>query len=256
MAVSTGSIGGVTVRGVLFDFAGTLLVPVPAQEWVREVTDGLGRSLDDDAVADLAIRLEAAGRPGGPEPAVVPERLAADYARRDVSVDLHRSAYAGLLGSVTGPGSALTTALYDAGCQAPGWTPYPDTAPTLAALRDDGVRVAVVSNVGFDLRAVFAGHGLADLVDEWVLSCELGVMKPAAGMFTAALDQLGVAADEALMVGDNPRADGGAVDVGIRTLVLPYSPARRPHGLAAVLDLVRGDADRPAGPGGAPHPDA
>jgi len=261
---------------VLFDFAGTLLVPVPATEWVREVTGALGRDLDEaagaaadhdagadhDAVGDLAAgvdlaaRLEQAGRPGGPEPAHVPPELAADYARRDVSVQLHRSAYAGLLGSVTGPGSALTTALYDAGTQPSGWTPYPDAGPTLAALRDDGVRIAVVSNVGFDLRAVFAGHGLAGLVDEWVLSCELGVMKPAAEIFTAALRQLGVAAADALMVGDNPRADGGAVDVGIRTLVLPYSPARQPHGLAAVLDLVRGDAGRRPIPGGPPHPDA
>jgi len=266
----------VTIRAVLFDFAGTLLVPVPATEWVREVTGALGRDLDEAAVAvahhdagadhdavadlaagvDLAARLEQAGRPGGPEPAHVPPELAADYARRDVSVQLHRSAYAGLLGSVTGPGSALTTALYDAGTQPSGWTPYPDAGPTLAALRDDGVRIAVVSNVGFDLRAVFAGHGLAGLVDEWVLSCELGVMKPAAEIFTAALRQLGVAAADALMVGDNPRADGGAVDVGIRTLVLPYSPARQPHGLAAVLDLVRGDAGRRPIPGGPPHPDA
>ena len=252
----TGFIGCVTVRGVLFDFAGTLLVPIPATEWVREVTDGLGLGLDDDAVAELAARLETTGRPGGPEPVEVPAEVAADYARRDVSVDLHRSAYAALLGSVTGPGSGLTTALYDAGCQAAGWAPYPDAAPTLAALRRDGIRVAVVSNVGFDLRAVFAGHGLADLVDAWVLSCELGAMKPDPGLFTAALDQLRVRPDEALMVGDNPRNDGAAADVGIRTLVLPYSPARRTHGLAAVLDLVRGDVDRTVDPGGQPHADA
>ncbi len=233
-----------TVRGVLFDFAGTLLVPVPATEWVRGVTDGLGQHLDDAAVAELAARLVTAGRSGGPEPVDLPAGLSQDYARRDTSAELHRSTYTALLGSVTGPGSPLSTALYDAGCHAAGWTPYPDTAPTLAALRADGVRIAVVSNVGFDLRAVFAGHGLADLVDAWVLSCELGVMKPSAAVFHDALRQLGVPAADALMVGDNPRADGGAADVGIRTLVLPYSPAGPPHGLAAVLDVVRGDAGR------------
>lgn len=233
-----------TIRGVLFDFAATLLVPVPTTEWVREVTNRLGQHLDDAELADLAGRLESAGRPGGPEPHRLPTELAADYARRDVSAALHRSVYATLLGSVTGHGSGLTTALYDASCQAAGWAAYPDTEPTLTALRQDGVRIAVVSNVGFDLRAVFAGHGLAGLVDEWVLSCELGVMKPDGAIFATALRQLGVPAADALMVGDNPRADGGAADVGIRTLLLPSSPARRPHGLGAVLDLVTGDAGR------------
>lgn len=230
----------VTVRAVLFDFAGTLLVPVPAQEWVREVTDGLGEDLDDAAVADLAERLVAAGRPGGPEPGGLPPDLEARHDRRDVSTAEHRSLYTALLGRVTGEGSALTRALYDASCRPEGWSAYPDSGPTLRTLRSAGVATAVVSNVGFDLRAVFAGHGLVDLVDVWALSCELGVVKPAPEPFRAALDGLGVAAADALMVGDNPRADGAATALGIRTLLLPYSPARQPHGLAAVLDLVRG----------------
>lgn len=245
-----------TVRAVLFDFAGTLLVPVPATEWVREVTDGLGQRLSEVEVGDLARRLELAGRPGGPEPEHLPAELAEAYGRRDVSARLHRSTYTALLGSVTGVGSELTTALYDAGCLAAGFAAYPDAGPTLRALHRTGVGVAVVSNVGFDLRAVFAGHGLEEDVDVFVQSHELGVMKPAAAIFQAALDGLGVGAADALMVGDNPRADGGAADIGIRTLLLPYSPAREPHGLAAVLDLVAGDSGRSHAPGQRSHPDA
>jgi HAD superfamily hydrolase (TIGR01509 family) len=75
-------------------------------------------------------------------------------------------------------------------------------------------------------------------VDAFVLSYEVGVMKPGAGIFSAACSALGVAPQDALMVGDNPRADGGACDLGMRTLLLPYSPAGREHGLRAVLDLV------------------
>lgn len=226
------------IRGVLFDFAGTLLVPQPAPDWVRAVTTGLGQSLDDPELTDLAVRLVAAGRPGGPEPAEVPADLAGDYARRDESERLHRSVYEALLGRVTGAGTDLTRALYDHTCRPAGWIAYPDARAALVALRTAGVGIAVVSNVGFDLRAVFAGHGLAELVDVFVLSCELGVMKPAADPFRAGCDGLGVAAAEALMVGDNPRADGGAVDLGIRTLLLPYSPAGVDHGLADVLAVV------------------
>lgn len=233
-----------TVRAVLFDFSGTLLVPVPAQRWVRDTTDALGRELTDAEVAELAGALEAAGRPGGPEPVDLPAELAGDYAARDTSEELHRTSYSALLGRVTGAGTPLTGALYEAAVSGPGWTPYPDARPTLAALAGDGVRVAVVSNVASDLRVLFAGHGLAEFVDAWVLSHELGVMKPDPRMFTTALDALGVTPEQALMVGDNPRADGGAADLGIRTLLLPYSPAGSPHGLGAVLDLVRGDAAR------------
>lgn len=220
------------VRAVLLDFAGTLLVPEPREQWVA----GVCPELSAPEVADLAGALERAGRSGGPEPEALPAALADDYARRDLSPERHRALYEGLVTPVVGAAGAR--ALYDRGLSADGWHAYPDARPLLVALRERGVRTAVVSNVGFDLRALFAGHGLAELVDAFTLSYEVGVMKPHAGLFRAACEALDVAPDEALMVGDNPRADGGAADLGIRTLLLPYSPAGRDHGLASVLRLL------------------
>lgn len=222
------------LTAVLLDFAGTLLVPEPRDQWVAAACP----ELDDAEVAALADALERAGRSGGPEPEALGAQWAEDYARRDLSADRHRALYEGLMAAVTGPGTARTRALYDRGTAAEGWVPYPDTRPLLLALRERGVRVAVVSNAGFALPPVFAGHGLAELVDAFVVSYEVGVMKPAAPIFSAACEALGAAPEQALMVGDNPRADGGACDLGIRTLLLPYSPPGRPHGLAAVLDLL------------------
>ena len=224
------------VSAVLFDFAGTLLVPEPREQWVAAACP----ELDPAEVADLADALERAGRSGGPEPEVLAEQWAEDYARRDLSADRHRALYEGLMATVTGPGTERTRRLYDRGTGPDGWLAYPDTRPVLEALRERGLPVAVVSNVGFDLRDVFAGHGLADLVTAFVLSYEVGVMKPGAELFAAACTALGVDPRAALMVGDNPRADGGACDLGMRTLLLPYSPAGSEHGLAAVLDLVGG----------------
>jgi hypothetical protein len=40
------------------------------------------------------------------------------------------------------------------------------------------------------------------------------------------------------MVGDDPRADSGAVLVGIRTLLLPVQPPHTDNGIAAVLDMI------------------
>lgn len=222
------------MRAVLFDFAGTLLVPEPRERWVAACCPELAPA----EVSALAERLEQAGRSGGPEPVRLPPELEQDYAERDLSPERHRHLYEGLIAPVTGAGSALTRALYDRGLQADGWTAYPDTLPVLQELQGRGVPVAVVSNVGFDLRVLFAGHGLAEHVDAWALSYEVGVMKPGRQLFAAACDGLGVEPSQALMVGDNPRADSGAVDLGMRTLLLPYTPAGADHGLAAVLRLL------------------
>lgn len=220
-------------RAVLLDFAGTLLVPEPREQWVAAVRP----DLDAAARADLAERLDRAGRPGGPEPERLPEALADEYARRDVSREAHRAVYEQLLAPVAGSPSR-TAALYDRSTSPPGWVAYPDALPVLRELRRRGVPVAVVSNVGFDLRAVFVAHGLDGLVTAYVLSYERGLVKPRPELFAAGCAALGVEPQDALMVGDNPVADAGGVALGVRTLLLPYSPAGRDHGLEAVLRLV------------------
>jgi len=57
---------------------------------------------------------------------------------------------------------------------------------------------------------VLRRHGLYDLFDVFAISDELGVEKPAPGIFSAALDALGVEPgdyDKVLMVGNNLRRD-------------------------------------------------
>lgn len=222
------------ITAVLFDFAGTLLVPEPRVGWVSAACPELSAA----EAEDLADALERAGRSGGPEPERLGPEWAEDYARRDLSADRHRALYEGLIAGVTGPGSERTRRLYERGLSPQGWVAYPDAAPVLRELRGRGIGVGVVSNVGFDLRPVFAGHGLDELVDAYVLSYEVGVMKPHTTIFRTACAALHVEPEEALMVGDNPRADGGACDIGVRTLLLPYSPLGAEHGLAAVLELL------------------
>jgi len=52
-----------------------------------------------------------------------------------------------------------------------------------------------------------------------------------------ALDALGAAAGNALMVGDDSYGDGGGVALGVRTLVLPRTEGRD-HGLGLVLRII------------------
>ena len=54
-------------------------------------------------------------------------------------------------------------------------------------------------------------------------------------MFVTALDELGLPAEDALMVGDNAARDNGGVALGLTTLLLPPAQDFAPRGLDAVL---------------------
>jgi len=116
------------------------------------------------------------------------------------------------------------------------WTPYPDTAGVLRGLHGQGIKTAVVSNIAFDIRPAFQALGVADDVDEFVLSFEVGAVKPDAAIFQTALTRLGVEAAHAVMVGDSDEADGGARAVGCRfSLVDPLPTSQRADGLTRAL---------------------
>ncbi len=58
-----------------------------------------------------------------------------------------------------------------------------------------GIKVAVVSNIAFDVRPAFESIGAVDDVDEFVLSFEVGAVKPNAEIFETTLKRLGVAGE-------------------------------------------------------------
>jgi HAD superfamily hydrolase (TIGR01509 family) len=227
------------IRAVMFDFSGTLFHIESVGEWF----DALGLDLPE-AERDACVRrlTDTGALPGGPAPLHDPE----GWSERDVSAERHRTAYtaqtrAALLPTV-GPDrvDALAAELYE-NHKAPGaWrSPYADAEPVLKELRRRGVPVAVVSNIGWDLRPIFVHFGLDPYVDAYVLSYELEIQKPDPRIFQAACDLLGCVPEEALMVGDHIPADGGATALGCAFLhVLALPVADRPDGLLPVLDLV------------------
>ncbi|MFJ6198009.1 HAD family hydrolase [Micromonospora sp. NPDC092111] len=225
------------VEAVLFDFHGTLAQVEDAHDWVVAAAATCGVSLERIRATVLADRLLTAGRAGGPLPARVPPRLAELWADRDLYEHAHRGAYTGLAETVDAGIDGFADALYERVLVPDGWVPYPDTEPVLSALRAAGVKVAVVSNIGFDLRPFFDAWGLAGLVDAYALSYEVGRCKPDPGIFLRACGMLGVDPERTLMVGDTP-ADAGAVNAGCGVLVLPAAGPGRSGGLGAVLDLA------------------
>ncbi|GAA2051230.1 HAD family hydrolase [Williamsia deligens] len=220
------------VEAVLFDFSGTLFRFTERPEWFSELHDEDGSPIDVGLQAELIRRMTA---PTGVPSDLDPDDVRA-WERRDLDPELHRRAYLAVLraSGLRVPGHAES--LYERVLDPASWDPYPDTAEVLHALHDRGVPVGIVSNIAFDLRRVLARVDLDGLVAAWALSHEVGAVKPAPDLFTAALDALGVPADRALMVGDSEEADGGARALGCRfALVQPDPIPDRPR---ALLDAV------------------
>ncbi|KUO07852.1 HAD family hydrolase [Streptomyces sp. DSM 15324] len=228
------------MTAVLFDFSGTLFRVESTEAWLRAVLEEAGADLPEEELAATARALEAAGAlPGGAPPERVPEEMAPVWRIRDESAEAHRAAYTGLSRQVTLPDPGLHDALYDRHMTPAAWAPYPDALAVLSGLREAGVAVGVVSNIGWDLRPVFRAHGLDRFVDTYVLSYEYGVQKPHPRLFAAACEALGVDPGAALMVGDDRLADGGAAALGCTVHFVDHLPAtERPDGLRPVLELV------------------
>ena len=93
-----------------------------------------------------------------------------------------------------------------------------DTVPFLEWLRSQGVLTALVSNCEDTTRARLEYLGIVPLVDAVILSCEVGSVKPYPEIYVTALDELGVAAVDAVFIDDQPTYCVGAEAVGIRPI--------------------------------------
>lgn len=229
------------MTAVLFDFSGTLFRIESTESWLRAVLAEAELVLAEPELIAAARALESVGAlPGGASPSEpLPDEVAGIWEIRDKSAELHRAAYTGLSRQVPLPDPALHDALYDRHMAPAAWQPYPDAAEVLRTLRERGIGVGVVSNIGWDLRPVFRGHGLDPYVDTYVLSYEHGIQKPDPRLFETACVALAADPRDVLMVGDDRRADGGAAALGCRVRFVDHLPVtQRPDGLRPVLDLV------------------
>ncbi|HET7017709.1 MAG TPA: HAD-IA family hydrolase [Streptosporangiaceae bacterium] len=98
--------------------------------------------------------------------------------------------------------------------------------PFLRTLRARGVRVALVSNCIENTRPLLTDLGIGGLADAIVLSCEARCSKPDARIYQLALDRLGVTADAAVFIDDQPTYCAGAMAVGMAALQIARNPAK------------------------------
>jgi putative hydrolase of the HAD superfamily len=215
-----------SVKAVLFDFSGTLF---QIDSYASRIRSAMGRHVDESEMEKLLDGLEA----GLSDPHVVETQRG-----RDVSSRAHRHAFTTWYASVPELAPYADT-LYRQLQDPAHWLLYSDAEPTVAQLHQSGVRLGVVSDVGWDLRPTFAHHGLSHFFSAWVHSYEHDMEKPDPRLFHHACQEVGADPAEVLMVGDHPAKDGGAAAAGMRAYVLPAGAAPGAHrGLDAVLRLV------------------
>ena len=98
---------------------------------------------------------------------------------------------------------------------------HPFARRVMADLRAEGCRLGVISNAAGNVAELLAHHELAEMLDAIIDSAIVGVEKPDPAIFELALRQLGVAASEAIHVGDLPAVDvAGAQAVGIEAVLI------------------------------------
>ncbi len=114
--------------------------------------------------------------------------------------------------------------------EAYGWEPvsgvraFADVLELMPVLRSRGIRFGLITNAYQPMwmrdRELEAYGLLPHFADCRLSSADVGYLKPHPAIFQAALDCLGIQADEAIFIGDSPEADiAGAQSVGMKAVL-------------------------------------
>ena len=217
-----------TTRAVFFDVDFTLIYPGPAFQGVgyREFCAGHEVTVDalafERAVAAASTLLDTNGDVYDPE-------IFVQYTMR-------------IIEHMGGTGAGVERAarqIYDEWSSCHHFEMYEDVPEVLRALHASGLKIGLISNTQRSLTAFQTHFALEGIFTAAVSSYDHGYMKPHRSIFEAALQQVGVTAREAMMVGDSVPADiAGAVGMGMRAVLVSRS------GPSAHLDACPADVPR------------
>jgi putative hydrolase of the HAD superfamily len=90
------------------------------------------------------------------------------------------------------------------------WELYPDAMPALRALEARGIEMGIISNFDSRLYEILVGLGIDRYFESVTISSFAGAAKPSSRIFQRALHKHGVAAREAMHVGNSLREDAQA----------------------------------------------
>lgn len=222
-------------RAVFFDLGGTLFsyrsIHAHFDHLLEEMARGRGVDAPLDALrqgyraAMGATMLEWARRPF--------------YLHRDLFTEAHVRFLRGL-GVDAAPDDPDVQFSRSRVLGEPEVSPREDAAETLAALRELGLHVAVVSNIDDDqLEAIWPRIGLREHVDAVTTSEEARSCKPDARIFRLALEKAGGPPPESVaFVGDSPWHDvAGARALGMTSVLIGEAPTGAPEADHVIREL-------------------
>ena len=100
-------------------------------------------------------------------------------------------------------------------------SPRSGVVETLAALRDRGYKVGLISNCTEEVSRLWDSTTFAPLFDVSVLSFDVGMAKPDPRIYELATERLGVAANDCLYVGDGSDGElSGAEEAGMTSVLM------------------------------------
>jgi putative hydrolase of the HAD superfamily len=122
------------------------------------------------------------------------------------------------------------------------WALYPEALDTLAALRQRGVTLAVISNFDSRLVHILDGLGTGSCFADIFVSSRMGYAKPDRQIFDAALGRHGLAPANAIHVGDSETNDLlGAQNAGLKALLIDRgrpTDETAPERIASLQEIV------------------
>lgn len=214
------------IRAVTFDVGGTLIEPWPS-------------------VGHVYAAAAAAGGLGALAPQSLNARFFGAWRQHASGFAFTKAAWGRLVAEALadlGPAAhspELFEAIWVAFQQAAAWRIFDDVAPCLRALKERGIRCAVVSNWDERLTPTLRNLGLAAEFEFILASAEVGFAKPAPEIFAAAQRGFGLPPGEILHVGDGRREDrDGANAAGFRGVWLDRDGRPGSDGIAKLTDLL------------------
>lgn len=213
------------IQAVLFDFGGTLYDYGCLAAAERESLAALAAAL---GLAHDTRRLVGTHR-------AAMQKVFADYLARSFYLhrDMFRDAVATALtdlGADPTPAALETYRVHQWDLHRRDFALREGVRETLAALRDRGLHLGMVSNIDDDQLAHLIGiAGLADAFDSVLSSEQARSCKPDGRIFAEALRRAGTPAESTLFVGDSILADvAGANAAGLQSVLLWHRADRRP----------------------------
>ncbi len=232
------------ISAILFDAAGTLLHVYPS------VGDVYAREAERFGVSVPVNAINAAFRAAWRELRPYADGATPFHTSEAIERAWWRNLVERVFGEAAGPNAfserfdPFFDALYLRFEQADVWRLFDDVMPTLDALRDRGIPVAVVSNWDSRLPRLLHAMGIAERFQFILTSAEAGVSKPSPKIFDLALARLALPGHEVLHVGDSLEDDvHGAQRAGIRSLHLDRNSAESirgmsNHSLLEIMDTI------------------